>query len=182
MHSALHLECFLALLVIGGSVMACASSGPQLRQPVGTTTLRSQDFPPPPPLPKVEPEAPPPKPCGMDRLPSIDFAYGSSDLEPSQETTLAELARCLTAESPDAEQLVLVGHADPIGTSTYNLDLAYDRAVRVKNRLIALGVRGERIVVTSAGESTLPPERWGEARRVDLLLSRPEEKAPEARP
>lgn len=179
-----------ALLAASALVAACGKPGPTLRQPVGVTTITSAPegeargdggapYTPAPVELYLAQQAP--GPCGMDRLPSVEFEFGSSDLAPPEDLRLSELARCVTEDPFDAAEIVLVGHADPIGSPTYNLDLAYDRALRVKNRLVALGVRAERIVVTSAGESPLPPSRWAEARRVDIVLARPEAASPPGR-
>jgi outer membrane protein OmpA-like peptidoglycan-associated protein len=113
-----------------------------------------------------------PGPCGLDQLPSISFDFGSSTLDEAQGLELARVARCLTDKPFDEASLVLVGHTDPIGSRTYNLSLAYERAAHVKARLRDLGVAPDRVIVTAASESELPTERWDEARRVDMLITR----------
>lgn len=168
--------------LLAATVMAgCGRRGPELKQPVGQTTAtsaseRASGYV--PPTVELYLSRQTPGPCGMARLPSLEFPFGSADLEMPQDVEVSRLAECLRQKPFDAAQIILVGHADPIGAATYNLQLAFDRANRVRSRLVALGVDTSRIVVTSAGESLLPRERWDEARRVDIVIARPQSASP----
>lgn len=169
------------------AISACGGRAPELKQPVGQTTVTSATR-----SERASNYVPAtldlylsrqiPGPCGMDRLPSLDFAFGSAELEVPQDLEVMRLAECLRQRPFDTAQIILVGHADPIGSATYNLNLGFDRANRVRSRLVEVGIAPSRIVVTSAGESPLPRERWDEARRVDLVVARPQSASAPASP
>lgn len=172
---------WILAVVAAASTLGCGSSRMSLRQRVGETKLTSA--PAPRALEQGSRYVPPsielyvagqaPGPCGMQQIPPFEFDYGSSTLDPALDLELSRLARCLVQRPFDAAQLLLVGHADPTGSRASNLDLAYARAEAIRSRLVELGVPAERIVTTSAGESRLPPTRWSEARRVDIVIARP---------
>jgi outer membrane protein OmpA-like peptidoglycan-associated protein len=65
---------------------------------------------------------------------------------------------------------MLIGHADPSGPTNYNTVLARERAERVKEHLVAHGLRADRIVVRSAAESAPPSESSVSPRRVEVLV------------
>lgn len=167
------------VLVLPLCIIACGSRGARTREPVGETTVTSANA-----QRRADGYVPPaielylarqlPGPCGMARLPALDFSYGSADLETAQDLDVAKLAECLHRPPFDAARVVLVGHADPIGSASYNLELAFERARRVRSRLVDFGIDPSRILVTSAGEAALPPDRWVEARRVEIVLARPQ--------
>lgn len=169
-------ELWIATAVL---LAACARPGPALEQPVGQTRTTSATAPAPQRAAGYTPTSvdlylarKTPGPCGLDQLPSISFAYGSTDLDEAQDLVVARVARCLTEKPFEQAQLVVVGHADPLGSSTHATRLAYERAEHVRARLRDLGVAPERMIVTAAVEPELPRERWDEARRVDLLITR----------
>lgn len=127
---------YAACAVLGMLSYACAKK-PTLRQPVGETFVTSAEatgadasgyVPPATELYLAEQL---PNPCGVDQLPYIEFEFGSSTLSDAQENTLSRTAKCLTTKPFDSTRLILVGRADPIGSTTYNLALAYDRAANV---------------------------------------------------
>jgi outer membrane protein OmpA-like peptidoglycan-associated protein len=157
----------MAMLVVIG---ACHAQRRELRHPVGekTTTSSAPNYTPPSVELYLARKAV--APCGMDRLPRIEFAFGSSSLDAPQDLELRRLALCLTERPFDATTVVLVGHADPIGSATYNLHLGRQRAENVRTRLVDAGVAADRIAVSSAGEALLPHDRWDGARRVDILI------------
>jgi peptidoglycan-associated lipoprotein len=67
----------------------------------------------------------------------------------------------------------LVGHADPRGSSDYNMVLGGSRADTVKTFLTMKGMPGGRIATTSRGEmdaSGTDDASWAKDRRVDVLL------------
>ena len=157
----------------------CAKT-PTLHQPVGETTVTSGRMSRGEPKERVDVSnlelylvEETSKPCGMDRVAPVDFDFGSSELSPLQDAALTRLASCMRAASNQTSRIILVGRADPFGSKTYNLRLAYDRAEHVRRRLLERGIAHPRILLTAAGESPLPRERWGEARRVDVMLARP---------
>jgi outer membrane protein OmpA-like peptidoglycan-associated protein len=58
--------------------------------------------------------------------------------------------------SVEFDEIVVVGHADPIGTPEYNQALSERRARAVKNYLVSKGVEGVRIKDEGRGEYDLP--------------------------
>lgn len=63
-------------------------------------------------------------------------------------------------------KLEIYGHADEIGSSTYNDKLANDRAESIKNVLIKAGVPADRISIKSDGEDASVDPNSPEARRI----------------
>jgi outer membrane protein OmpA-like peptidoglycan-associated protein len=53
----------------------------------------------------------------------------------------------------DVLEIYVIGHADRLGTRSYNRDLSRQRAVFMKNRLVADGILPERIFVSFLGET-----------------------------
>lgn len=77
-------------------------------------------------------------------------------------------------ENPDL-LVKLTGHADSVGTNTYNSSLGLKRASRIKDYLILKGVDGNRILTDSAGEEkpysgiSIPPYHYLD-RRVEIKI------------
>ena len=83
-------------------------------------------------------------------LDTLEFASGSTDLEPGEYSELAELAQYL-ADNP-ASRVLLVGHTDATGSLESNIELSERRAESVLNRLIsAHSVDAERISAKGIG-------------------------------
>ncbi len=80
----------------------------------------------------------------------VHFALDRYDLSPEAEATLQRQAALLQTFQPAS--ITIEGHADERGTREYNLALGERRADTVRNYLIALGVAGDRISVTSYGK------------------------------
>ena len=80
----------------------------------------------------------------------VHFALDRYDLSPEAEATLQRQAALL--QNVQVATITIEGHADERGTREYNLALGERRADTVRNYLIALGVAGERISVTSYGK------------------------------
>jgi OOP family OmpA-OmpF porin len=66
---------------------------------------------------------------------------------------------------PDSK-LEIFGHADELGSNTYNNKLSNDRAESIKNVLIKAGVDASRISISAVGEDTSVDPKSQEARRV----------------
>lgn len=101
------------------------------------------------------------------------FAYNEDILEPSDRTTLEQVATCLTSGPLKGQTVRLVGRADPRGTSEYNMGLGTRRANSVTDYLKRLGVEKQQLLVTTRGDldATGQDEAgWHEDRRVDLEL------------
>ena len=83
-------------------------------------------------------------------LDTLEFASGSTDLEPGEYAELADLANYL-AKNP-ASRILLVGHTDAMGSLESNIELSERRAESVLNRLInAHGVDSERVSAKGIG-------------------------------
>jgi outer membrane protein OmpA-like peptidoglycan-associated protein len=107
---------------------------------------------------------------------SPHFAYGSAEPLPQDRLALGELARCLNHPEVRSHDIVLTGRADARGPSDYNVQLAYERAARVRALLVLEGVDRERIRIASRGEHGARGPGMvyshGSDRRVDIALMR----------
>ena len=98
----------------------------------------------------------------LDGVPGAVLALGGNHPVRSAPAVGERLRNHVRSYRPEVEQLLnaLVGHAVVVdGGWEHAVDVAIDHP--------------DAVVVTSAGESVLPRERWDEARRVDLLIARP---------
>jgi outer membrane protein OmpA-like peptidoglycan-associated protein len=75
---------------------------------------------------------------------SVLFASGKSELLPSAQQRLTEVAQALKESSPEAS-IVVEGHTDSKGSETYNLDLSARRAEAVRSYLVTQGVSEQQI-------------------------------------
>jgi outer membrane protein OmpA-like peptidoglycan-associated protein len=81
----------------------------------------------------------------------INFATGSSTLQPTDREEINEMAAALK-QHPTA-RVRLVGFADAAGAANANASLGKWRADGVKEALVAAGVQGDRIETASGGET-----------------------------
>jgi len=108
-------------------------------------------------------------------LKPIHFAFDRAAVQRAEARTLDANAAWLRA-NPDYAILV-AGHADARGTSTYNLALAERRALTLRDALVARGVRDDRISVVTYGEG-MPSCRaanepcWSTNRTAVILVRR----------
>jgi peptidoglycan-associated lipoprotein len=84
---------------------------------------------------------------------SIDLLFDtdSAQLKADADTKLKSLADWAACNTKGA--LILEGHADPRGTQAYNMELSAKRAAAVREKLVSMGVRGDRIVISVYGEN-----------------------------
>ena len=81
----------------------------------------------------------------------ITFPFGSADIRPSLQDDVRDIAaRLRSFELP--VWIVVEGTADPAGGGRANFRLALARAMAVRDALVAMGVRPDRIFVESCGE------------------------------
>lgn len=102
------------------------------------------------------------------------FGFDSTDLASQDREVLGEIAKCLTTGPLAGRKVKLVGHADPRGTTDYNMALGARRANGVATYLKGLGVGPERLTETSRGEldaSGSDEATWQRDRRVDISLA-----------
>ncbi len=103
---------------------------------------------------------------------SAYFAVDSTQLRPGAEERLDAIAKCLT-EGPLAQRaVVLVGHADPRGSESYNEELGQARAYAVFDYLRGQGVSSLKMETVSHGqtEATDNERMWPRQRRVEIQL------------
>ena len=147
---------FTGLMVLGG-LAACSSSQ--------QTTSGSQETAAAPPPPAPEPPPPPKQEMAPEAavapvtedplawaagLTDVHFDFDKSAIRKSEEGKLADAAKLL---KEDGKRKVLVeGHCDERGTSSYNLALGERRAKAVQKYLADLGVASSRIQTTSFGK------------------------------
>jgi peptidoglycan-associated lipoprotein len=113
--------------------------------------------------------------AAVPQLKPIHFAFDRAEVRRSEAAIVDADAAWLRA-NPDYAILV-TGHADERGTTAYNLALGERRAMALRDRLVARGVRADRIVLVSYGEG-LPSCRaqgepcWGTNRAATILVRR----------
>jgi outer membrane protein OmpA-like peptidoglycan-associated protein len=122
----------------------------------------------PPSEPASKPLEPPP---GQLQLPLLHFEFASTRLTPDSELRLAEIIAELD-KYPDG-RIEVAGHADAIGSKSYNQELSLRRARAVAGRLVAAGIDAARLQTRGYRESrplTDNHTRQGRAmnRRVEL--------------
>jgi outer membrane protein OmpA-like peptidoglycan-associated protein len=83
---------------------------------------------------------------------SPHFAYNSADPLPQDRLALRDLAACLNSPDAHSHDIMLIGRADAHGPSDYNVQLAHERASRVRELLVSEGVDRNRIRIASRGE------------------------------
>ena len=109
------------------------------------------------------------------------FEYDNARLKPGARAKMHQIAAVVNAPQYGFRDIAVEGHADAIGSQTYNLDLSQRRADSVARELVFSGVEKERIVVRNFGESrpvapnTRPdgsdnPEGRALNRRVELFI------------
>ncbi len=112
--------------------------------------------------------------CGLPR-PRAFFELDSAALHPAAAPLLDALATCLLGGPLRGRELVLVGHADPRGPSTYNWALGLERGKSVREALVARGLADGRVEVLSRGEDGATgwdPLGYQFDRRVEVFLAR----------
>jgi outer membrane protein OmpA-like peptidoglycan-associated protein len=82
---------------------------------------------------------------------ALYFGSDSTDLLPDSAARLKDIADAIRARA--SEIVSVVGHSDTAGVPEYNVALSARRAEAVKAALVALGIPGSSIQVTSHGET-----------------------------
>ncbi|MEJ2426762.1 MAG: OmpA family protein [Candidatus Thiodiazotropha sp.] len=78
------------------------------------------------------------------------FDFDKSELRPSVRLMLDTFVGKLNDIYP--ETITVTGHADRLGTDSYNQHLSEQRAQAVKNYMVSMGVPAESIIVSGKGE------------------------------
>jgi peptidoglycan-associated lipoprotein len=103
---------------------------------------------------------------------NVYFAFDDDRIDDGGQRSLRRAAECLTQER--TTRYVLIGRADPRGTSEYNLALGERRARSVQRFLAALGVSADRLPVSSEGSeaaSGTDESGWSRDRRVETTAT-----------
>jgi peptidoglycan-associated lipoprotein len=101
------------------------------------------------------------------------FAFDSTTILSADITPLDAVARCFTVGPLKGRAMRLVGHADPRGSSDYNMTLGQGRADAVERYFDRHGLGHSRIATTSRGAidaSGTDESGWAHDRRVDVML------------
>ena len=86
----------------------------------------------------------------------IHFAFDSDNLSSTYQAHLENLSEALSSKEMSSLCLMLVGHTDAVGASTYNQRLSERRASSVKNYLVAsLSMPAARFTAMGHGEEDL---------------------------
>lgn len=109
----------------------------------------AQAPPPPPPAPEPEPEPAPPEPLTLRVPRNVHFGLDQATISPESAAILRQIAEVM--RSYPVLTVEIQGHADPRGSSAYNLALANRRALAVRNYLLRQGIEPERMTIRSLG-------------------------------
>jgi OmpA-OmpF porin, OOP family len=114
----------------------------------------------PAPAPQAAPEpaplaaAPAPTPVVIEKVSlstDVLFEFNKAELRAAGAQKLDDLAR--SAQGANVERVVLIGHADRIGSEQYNKELSEKRAQAVADYLAQKGVDSSRLQVEGRGEA-----------------------------
>ncbi|MBA3545779.1 MAG: OmpA family protein [Nannocystis sp.] len=111
--------------------------------------------------------------CGITLPPAAFFEFDSASLDVPANSSLQEVATCLTTGPLAGRKVELVGHTDPRGEDDYNRQLGRSRAQSVQEYLQQRGVAEDKLVTRSMGEARAAegePAAWPIERRVDIRL------------
>jgi len=102
------------------------------------------------------------------------FTSGKSDLLPTAQVKLNEVAKALTEQDPESRMSV-EGFTDSQGTPAYNQDLSQKRAQSVRDYLVSRGIASDRITAEGFGLNRAiadnhTPEGRANNRRVEIVV------------
>ncbi|HTM46602.1 MAG TPA: OmpA family protein [Polyangiaceae bacterium] len=105
---------------------------------------------------------------------SVLFASAKSDLLPTAQVKLNDVATALIKEDP-LSNIVVEGHTDSQGSAPYNLDLSQRRAQSVRDYLVSRGIASDRVTaqgfgLTRAIADNNSPEGRANNRRVEFVV------------
>jgi peptidoglycan-associated lipoprotein len=110
--------------------------------------------------------------CGI-KDPDAYFAFDSAHVRPDDAHVLAQLVSCFTSGPLKGRLMKLVGHADPRGSSDYNMTLGQSRADSVATYLTSKGMDKSKAESTTRGAmdaTGINEPTWARDRRVDIML------------
>jgi outer membrane protein OmpA-like peptidoglycan-associated protein len=103
------------------------------------------------------------------------FASAKSELLPEAQVKLNSVAEALTQQDPDST-MVVEGHTDSQGGTSYNQDLSQRRAQTVRDYLVSRGIASDRVTSQGFGSSrsiadNKSPEGRANNRRVEIVVA-----------
>lgn len=99
----------------------------------------------------------------------VFFRFDSSDLDSSAKSSILAIAE--RVKDTPGTKIILDAHADPRGTSPYNVGLTARRAESVRNFLKENGFDPNRVVMAMYGEDGPRRETFALDRRVSLTIT-----------
>lgn len=114
----------------------------------------------------------------MNRIDPADvvaFAHNSARLDGDAYAQIDTAAKWLRMHS--SHRIVLEGHTDRLGVDVYNEDLSTRRIQAVRDRLMAWGIKADRIIMITYGEQEAIDPDTPADRRVVMFATR---QAPQA--
>jgi outer membrane protein OmpA-like peptidoglycan-associated protein len=105
---------------------------------------------------------------------SVLFASGRSELLPDAQVKLADVAKALIEEDPDAP-MVVQGYTDSQGATAFNEELSQKRADSVRTYLVSRGIAADRITAQGFGPTrpiadNTSAEGRANNRRVEIVV------------
>jgi peptidoglycan-associated lipoprotein len=170
---------FVAVAMSG---VACGGDKPKEPQTAANPDTTAQSTNANPNLPEKAPDSPTAsavrisdeirRACGISDHDAY-FAFDSASLKTEYTKTLDQVATCFTSGPLKGKTVRLVGHADPRGTSDYNMTLGQSRADAVQ-KYLAGKMDKSKTESTSRGAMDAAGSdepSWARDRRVDVMLA-----------
>jgi len=129
--------------------------------------------PPPAPAPAPQPPAAPPtpkpapKPEKVTTASTVNFDFDRYVIRPDSRSKLDDLVTKL--RDVNLEVVIAVGHADRIGSDSYNMKLSVRRADSVKAYLVSKGIAASRIYTEGKGKRQPVKECKGDKKTKELI-------------
>ncbi|MGH7298588.1 MAG: OmpA family protein, partial [Polyangiaceae bacterium] len=112
------------------------------------------------------------KACGIS-APDAFFAFDSAHIRQEDARVLDQVATCFSSGPLKGRTVKLVGHADPRGSSDYNVTLGQSRADGVAGYIVSRGLDKAKTESSSRGAMDATGDNeptWARDRRVDVML------------
>lgn len=136
--------------VLANSVDPCDQIA-RVSVPVPVVAYEQRAAPPPPPVAVVQPEPPRMVIQKVSLSTDVLFDFNKAELKDAGKQKLDELASQI--KDAKVDEIIVVGHADRIGSETYNEKLSEARAQSVKDYLAERGAKTNVIAAQGKGEA-----------------------------
>jgi peptidoglycan-associated lipoprotein len=155
----------VAVLGIALAGAACGKKPPEVTPPAPAPAPEPPPAKPTPPPPPPKPAPDPPKALTEEEifakmtldelnkkgvLGDVFFALDSTELSSESRASIQKNADYMKRWT--STKIMVEGHADSRGTNEYNLALAERRAAAVRDYLVSLGLKADRVTIVSKGE------------------------------